>query len=178
MAKSTVEQNATLVAKAAVFAARAHEGQLRTGTRFPYISHPLGVGHILRMHYPDDAPLEAAGYLHDVLEDTGVTEEEMRTRFGDDVTDLVVGVTNKGNWSLEDYRDNHRVLRLKAADTLDNILDTIRGLEKGHDVWSRFRKGRDKSQQWRKNAFLINKVLTGEPLAMELWDAVNKVDSL
>jgi guanosine-3',5'-bis(diphosphate) 3'-pyrophosphohydrolase len=178
MAKATVEQNATLVAQAAVFAVRAHEGQKRKGTQFAYSTHPLGVGHLLREYYPDDPALEAAGYLHDVLEDTNVPEIELRRRFGDDVTDLVLGVTNKGKWKLSDYLDNPRVLRLKAADILDNVTDTIRGLEKGHDVWSRFGAGRRKAKKWREHTEVIRKGLSGEPLVDEVDAAVTKVSQL
>lgn len=175
---TTVNQNGTLVAAANAFAIRAHEGQKRKGTQFPYVTHPVGVAGILRYHYPQDQALEAAGFLHDVLEDTDITADELRLRFGDDVTDLVLGVTNKGDWHLEDYVDRPRVLRLKAADTLDNILDSIRGLEKGHDVWSRFSAGRRKGQTWRRHADIIGRWLPNEALAARLDEAVTRVEQL
>lgn len=184
MVKASVEQHDTLAARAATFAIRAHEGQTRKGTGWPYVVHPIGVAHILRDYYPEDEALEAAGYLHDVLEDTDIPESFLRDRFGDDVTDLVVGVTNNGNWRLADYADNPRVLRLKAADTIDNILDTIRGLEKGHDVWSRFAAGRRKARTWRKHADLIARQLTQpdrdyiEPIAVRLDEMVTKAERL
>src|SRR5687768_14221212 len=110
MVRATIEQHDSIVARAATFAVRAHEGQTRKGTGFPYVVHPIGVAHILRDYYPDDEGLEAAGYLHDVLEDTDTPEQFLRDRFGDDVTELVLGVTNKGNWQLADYKGNPRVL--------------------------------------------------------------------
>lgn len=182
--KASVEQHSTVAARAAAYAVVAHQGQVRKGTQFPYVVHPIGVAHILRQYYPDDEALEAAGYLHDVLEDTDTPESFLRERFGDDVTDLVVGVTNNGNWRLADHLDNPRVLRLKAADTIDNILDTIRGLEKGHDVWSRFGAGRRKVKTWRKHSDLISQHLLvpdlplREYIATRLDEVVTKAESL
>jgi hypothetical protein len=131
----TPAQHFTNAGAAAAFAVRA---------QFPYVTHPLGVGQILRVLYPDNDDLEAAGYLHDVVEDTDVTIEVIEDRFGPDVAILVAGVTNKVDYSNPD------IVRLKAADVLDNVLDTIRGLHKGHDVWSRFRKGRAKVNYWKE----------------------------
>lgn len=143
-------QHFTHAGAAASFAVRAHDGQVRTGTQFPYAVHPLGVGHILSELYPDNDELEAAGYLHDVVEDTDVTIEDIEDRFGPDIAILVAGVTRTGpHWHLDPYLANGDVVRLKVADVLDNVLDTIRGLHKGHDVWSRFRKGRAKVNYWK-----------------------------
>lgn len=173
-----IQQHDTLTAAAASYAARAHEGQYRTGTRFPYITHPIGVANLLREHYPSDLPLEAAGYLHDVVEDTPVKIDEIERRFGPDVADLVWAVTSNPGWTLATYADQPRVLRLKAADTLDNVRDTLRGLEKGHDVWSRFTAKRNKARTWRKHADLILAGLPGEPLAKLLDEAVQRAEVL
>jgi (p)ppGpp synthase/HD superfamily hydrolase len=178
MVKASVEQNDSLVARAATFAVRAHEGQSRKGTGFPYVTHPIGVAHILRDYYPDDEALEAAGYLHDVLEDTDFGVDALVERFGQDVAQLVAGVTNNGNWHLEDWIDNPRVLRLKAADTLDNVLDTIRGLEKGHDVWSRFAADKGKADTWKTHADLIYGRLAPDELASRLVSVVDRVVDL
>lgn len=76
---------------AAELAAAAHDGQRRASGE-PYIAHPLTVGRILiaiRM----DADAVCAGLLHDAIEDTGVSERELRERFGAVVAELVQGVT-------------------------------------------------------------------------------------
>lgn len=187
MPKSSVEQNISVVAAAATFAARKHgpspmhpEGQKRKGTGFPYITHPIGVANILREYYPDDENLEAAGYLHDVIEDTPTGPAELTQLFGLDIADLVVAVTNDktGTWRLEHYVHFPRVMRLKAADTLDNVLDTIRGLEKGHNVWSRFSAGERKADTWRKHVDLIRSTLGDEELVVRLNRAVTQVEGL
>lgn len=87
-----------LTEKAKVFATAAHAaiGQTRKYTGEPYIVHPIEVANLLLQYVPDvtDEQL-AAAYLHDVLEDTQVTENVLRAQFGDEVTDLVVWLTNK-----------------------------------------------------------------------------------
>ena len=59
-----------MIRKAAEFAARAHEGALRKGSRIPYISHPMEVAMIVAL-MTDDRDLIAAAYLHDVIEEAG-----------------------------------------------------------------------------------------------------------
>ena len=65
-----------MIQKAAVFAAKAHEGMMRKGSRIPYIYHPMEVALIVAQ-MTDDPEVIAAAYLHDVLEDTSVTPEEL-----------------------------------------------------------------------------------------------------
>jgi hypothetical protein len=171
--KDSIEpQYSTLAGAAAAFAIRAHDGQVRTGTQFPYVVHPIGVAHILREYYPDKEELEAAGYLHDVLEDTNVRPIDLFNRFGSRVFYLVNAVTRQKNWRLDDYSHVEDVMRLKAADVIDNVLDTIRGLEKGHDVWSRFSAGRKKTDYWVKIVFMVDDAIPGEPIVDRLDDVV------
>ncbi|WP_272477436.1 HD domain-containing protein [Baekduia alba] len=74
------------------FAAGRHAGQLRDVDHAPFILHPLEVAHLLQgRDYPDH--VIAAGVLHDVLEDTDVTREELEERFGAEVADLVAAVS-------------------------------------------------------------------------------------
>lgn len=166
-----IKQYTTLAGEAAAFSVRAHEGQVRTGTQFPYVVHPIGVAHLLREHYPDNEYLEAAGYLHDVIEDTPVTLQEIEERFGWPVAYLVNAVTRKPGWKLSDYAADKDVMRLKAADVIDNVRDTIRGLDKGHDVWSRFSAGRGKAGYWMNITAMAGNAIYGEPL----WDTLDSV---
>ena len=73
------------------FAAKAHEGQTRSSGQ-PYIIHPLSVSYIL-LELGMDTDTICAAMLHDVVEDTPVTLEEVKKRFGQDVAMLVDGVT-------------------------------------------------------------------------------------
>src|SRR6266567_102679 len=83
-----------LIKKAYVYAARAHEGQTRRSGD-PYVVHPLSVASIitdLRL----DVPSVCAGLLHDSVEDTSTTVEELQSLFGNEVAFLVDGVTKLG----------------------------------------------------------------------------------
>lgn len=116
--------------KAIAFAVRAHSGQCRKGTRIPYIVHPLGVARILiQCGCPDHVVI--AGILHDTVEDTPVTIEEIRREFGRDVAALVDAATEPDNnaaWENRKKRTIEMVQTLSdeaailvLADKLDNI---------------------------------------------------------
>ena len=84
----------TLVSDAMIFAARAHDGMLRKGTNRPYIVHPAEVLAIAAT-LTEDPQVLCAALLHDVMEDCGVTEEELSAQFGDRVAQLVSSETQK-----------------------------------------------------------------------------------
>lgn len=87
------ETQARLYNKAIIFAAEAHTGQFRKYSGEPYILHPLDVAETLRRY---DRPIEeiVGGVLHDVIEDTNRTRNQVSFHFGIPITTLVNGVTN------------------------------------------------------------------------------------
>ena len=116
------------------FAAKAHEGQFRSSGQ-PYIIHPLAVAYIL-LELGMDTDTICAAMLHDVVEDTPVTLDEVKKRFGQDVAMLVDGVTklnqvpifNKEEQQAENVRkmllamsQDIRVIIIKLADRLHNM---------------------------------------------------------
>lgn len=130
----TPEANTELIQKAYVFAAAAHAGQTRLSGE-PYLSHPLAVANILATMGFDEATVSSA-LLHDTVEDTKATIEELDDEFGEDVADIVDGVTkislipfdNKEEAQAENIRKmilamSHdiRVLMVKLADRLHNM---------------------------------------------------------
>ena len=135
-----------LVARAFDFAARAHSGQVRrSGQEFIY--HPWGAAKILAQLQLDEATL-AAALLHDTVEDTDVSLDEVRTEFGDEIAKLVEGVTkltrvqfqSREHAEAENYRklivamaEDVRVILIKLADRLHN-LRTIEYLGKQKQV--------------------------------------------
>ncbi|MFP5239115.1 MAG: HD domain-containing protein, partial [Acidobacteriota bacterium] len=76
-----------LITKAYVYSATAHAGQVRLSGE-PYLSHPLEVANILA-EMRLDAPSVAAGLLHDTVEDTIATIDEIEEQFGEEVADIV-----------------------------------------------------------------------------------------
>lgn len=109
------------------FALEKHEGQ-RYGER-PYTVHLAAVREVLSWAGFDDAhPLAAAAWLHDVVEDTGVSREEVRERFGEEVASLVWAVTGVGGSRKERNLDAYSKIRalpqaaiLKLADRIANV---------------------------------------------------------
>lgn len=120
--------------KAYLFAARAHKGQQRQSGD-PYITHPLAVGHILaEMHM--DAQSITAAILHDVIEDTPIEKTVLIAEFGEDVAELVDGVSkltqiqfeSRAEAQAESFRKmllamakDIRVILVKLADRLHNM---------------------------------------------------------
>jgi len=133
------EEQLALVEKAYNFALDAHRGQLRKSGE-PYLEHPVSVAMILAELQFDGATL-AAALLHDVLEDCGVSVDEIKTNFGDEVAKLVEGTTKlsklakpvygdkaKRELQVENLRkmliataEDLRVIFIKLADRLHNM---------------------------------------------------------
>ena len=80
-----------LIQKAYIFAAEAHAGQTRLSGE-PYLSHPMSVAKVLADMQLDESTV-AAGLLHDTVEDTKATIDEIEELFGEEVADIVDGVT-------------------------------------------------------------------------------------
>ena len=81
-----------MIEEAVAFARRAHAGAVRKGTNIPYITHPMETAVIISL-MTEDEDLVVAALLHDVIEDTDVTPEELEERFGRRVTELVLEET-------------------------------------------------------------------------------------
>ena len=92
------------IKKAYNYADQAHDGQLRNSGE-EYIIHPIAVATILAELNMDDDTI-IAGLLHDVLEDTDVTYEQMTEEFGEDVTKLVDGVTKLKKIKYKSKQEN------------------------------------------------------------------------
>ena len=90
------------------YAVERHEGQRRDSDAAPFILHPLEVAVLLRNRGYDDEVV-AAGLLHDLIEDTDATAEELRERFGPRVCGLVAALSDDA--TIEDYAERKAALR-------------------------------------------------------------------
>ena len=151
-----------IVIKALEYAAFYHKKEVRKGTKTPYIVHPVEVAMILKESSLEEEII-AAGMLHDILEDTGVTPDKLRAEFGEEILRLVLGASEE----LEDRegtgwkkRKEHTIEFLKeeadfkvkaiaCADKLSNARSTLRDLETEdpEEFWSRFNAGKEE-QKW------------------------------
>ncbi|MGD1867714.1 MAG: RelA/SpoT family protein [Phormidesmis sp.] len=123
-----------LVCRAFEFAYQLHKGQMRASGE-PYIGHPVAVAGLLRSLGGDSAMI-AAGFLHDVVEDTDVTADEIEGHFGSEVRHLVEGVTKLSKFNFDSKTEQQaenfrrmflamakdiRVIVVKLADRLHNM---------------------------------------------------------
>jgi GTP pyrophosphokinase len=128
------EADLQAIRKAYEFSAKAHEGQIRRSGE-PYLQHPLAVAGVLTL-LRTDVTAVVAGLLHDTLEDTLATSEELEREFGPEVVHLVGGVTKIGKITFRNYEekqaenfrkmvlsmaDDIRVVLIKLADRLHNM---------------------------------------------------------
>ncbi|MCM3629648.1 HD domain-containing protein [Paenibacillus glycanilyticus] len=139
------------------FAATAHQSQYRKGSGTPYISHPFGVAMLLSSHNCSEEVIVAA-LLHDVLEDTDTTEQQLAAKFGPQVTAIVKSCSEPDKTLSWEERKTHTIesipaspieIRLVAcADKLHNLRSMKRDYEAfGPDFWARFKRG-EKEQSW------------------------------
>ena len=152
-----------LLDKAIVFAVNAHHNTERRGKGFPYIVHPMEAMEIVATITPDQELLAAAA-LHDTIEDTDVTVEQIREAFGERVAELVhsesdqmpEGVSEEDSWH---DRKKAAIDRLAAAshdakivamgDKLSNMRAIWRDYQqKGDQLWQIFHVKNKASHEW------------------------------
>jgi (p)ppGpp synthase/HD superfamily hydrolase len=169
------------------FAAKAHRMQLRKGTNVPYIAHPLRVATILLEHGCCDAAV-IAGILHDTVEDTPMTLQEISRCFGEYVARIVEGVSEDKSQSWE-RRKAHtiesmrtapmEVLLVTCADKLDNIRSIRDDLALNKDqVWKRFSRGQQQEEYYRGLADVLVSRAEGEPPSTLFHRLRSEVDRL
>lgn len=139
---------------------RKHRGQLRKGTQFPYIVHPMGVMKLLLMEQAEDITISddviIAGILHDTVEDTNMTLEEIEEKFGAEVRRLVDTASEPEELKRESNqketwkkRKLHTINHLQELDRPAKILsccdklDNARSMNEDHalfgdKIWERF----------------------------------------
>ena len=152
-----------LLDRAVVFAVRAHAGTERRGKGFPYIVHPLeAVGIVATM--TSDQELLSAAVLHDTVEDTDITLEQIRAEFGNRIaslvatdTDMPVGEMNlEKNWRI---RKQTAIDRLASASrdakivALGDKLSNMRAIARDYSIqgdalWNLFRVKERKDHEW------------------------------
>ena len=123
--------------RALIFANHWHKGQKRKYTNEPYITHPLSVAQILEDHKVATVEVTCAALLHDVLEDTECTKEEIETSFGHRVAKLVLEVTDvskpeDGNRAKRKELDRQHLAKasidgknIKLADLIHNTQSIV-----------------------------------------------------
>ncbi len=146
-----------LVEKACELAARAHAGQFCDGTDVPYIAHPMAVG-IMLAEAGATSDGVIAGILHEVVEASQVTLEEIAQLFGPLVGSLVEACSETDKSLPWEEQQRKSLLKLPNADrdtwliVLADKLNHIRSMASdyeinGEDMWKNFERGREE-QEW------------------------------
>ena len=152
-----------LLDRAIIFAVRAHAGTERRGKGFPYIVHPLEAVEIAAT-MTSDQELLAAAALHDTVEDTSVTIEQLRVEFGDRVASLVAsetdtfqeGVSEEASWHARKQAAIDRLARasrdakiVALGDKLSNMRAIARDYAvQGDALWNLFRTSDPREHEW------------------------------
>lgn len=155
--------NTELLDRAIVFAVKAHAGTERRGKGFPYIVHPMEAMEIVATITPDQELLAAAA-LHDVVEDTDITADDIRRAFGDRIANLVVaesdvfvdGVSEEDSWHARKQAAIDRLARaphdakiVAMGDKLSNMRAIARDYAvKGDALWQIFHAKDPKDHEW------------------------------
>ena len=150
---------APLVEQAMRVATHYHRNHNRKASLLPYISHPASVALILLKAGFDDDEIIAAALLHDVVEDTNYSMDELAAEFPTQVAQYVAALTerktaddgSKRSWQKrkDEHLDSVADASLEAraivlADKLHNLGTMLYDLESGEDLWSRFNASQEK----------------------------------
>ncbi len=180
--------------RATRWAATAHQGQTRRGSKTPYVQHVYAVAMILDRLGCSEAVI-IAGLLHDIVEDTEATFEDVEGRFGPEVTAMVRHCTEVKNdeegrkrpWI--DRKKDHIEAIAEAtgdaravilADKLHNLTSILYDLHEGIDVWPTFHADRA-SVLWYYHAVIDScRESTGalERLAMECLEILERIEAV
>ena len=153
----------TLLDRAIMFAVRAHAGTERRGKGFPYIVHPMEAVEIVATMTKDQELLAAAA-LHDTVEDTDTTVEQIREEFGDRIASLVAsesdtmpeGMSEEDSWHARKQaaidrlaHASHDAKIVALGDKLSNMRAIARDyVQQGDALWNLFHAKDPKDHEW------------------------------
>lgn len=172
-----------LLKKAMEFAKEKHKCQKRKGSNLPYITHIRAVSAILNEERADIKTI-IVGVLHDTLEDTNTTIEELTKEFGVEIAYMVDTLSEKKGLPYNDrkhmqsLRIKHackEVKMVKCADCLSNLTDTLNDLKTNPNVWSKFNASKQDIQKHYKETIEAISELKGSNIYNRLVKVYNNV---
>jgi (p)ppGpp synthase/HD superfamily hydrolase len=168
-----------LILKAAAFARHAHDGQWRKYNRRPFVQHPARVAGRAAVHPQATEVMVAAAFLHDVVEDTPHTLDEIVAEFGPDVARLVSQLTNPSTGSTASrqerkQQDREHLGHVSAEAKILKMLDRIDNLREMGEAPASFR-----SKYCSESHLLAEVIGDADPeLKAELLDCVKQLEML
>ena len=183
--------NTELLDRAIIYAVGAHAGTERRGKHFPYIVHPMEAMAVVAT-LTDDQELLAAAALHDVVEDTEISVEEIRAAFGDRIADLVAaesddmedGVSEEESWRSRKQAAIDRLAKasldvkmVAMGDKLSNMRAIARDYAiQGDDLWNLFHVKDRASHEWHYRGLADSlRALSGTPAFAEFEQLIDEV---
>lgn len=173
-----------LLHKAILFATKAHQGQKRKGSGLDYICHPLEVLQILTQ-CDASLPVLIAGVLHDTIEDTSVTAQQIHDIFGPQVTALVLhhsedkGKTWKERKTAAITEAEKGTLDCKlliAADKVSNLRSTAADYHTmGETLWQKFNASREEIAWYYKSMLDALHELKQQPQTASLYEEMQQL---
>lgn len=171
----------TKLRQALKFASHKHAGQVRKGTDIPYIVHPFEVGMFLQGIGMGHSAI-IAGFLHDTIEDTDTTYDEIADIFGSNVADIVLEVTepNKKKALKKAATYSMDAVKVKVADLMCNISDIHDVYEKiGDAIFDRFSTGKKVLKHYREmGELLLQRSQNNMVLKREIPKILTMIDSM
>lgn len=178
-----------IVPDAVLLACNYHKNQIRKGDGHPYLEHPLEVAHILwKNKFPSD--VIAAGYCHDLLEDTDCQEHEIEKACGVEVLRIVKAVSNDEDLSdatdwekkkskyVESVRaGGEKAIAVSVADKIANLYSFFTQYEKeGPSLWKKFNRGKEKKVWFEKEILKMARTQWKHPMLKELEYLIKKLE--
>lgn len=178
-----------LINKAIEFASIAHEKQYRKNPerKIPYISHCVMVGYILQKALFDEEVV-CAGILHDVIEDTGISKEEIEREFGEKIKNLVWSVSEEDKslpWEIRKAKYIEKIKNasseakaISIADKIHNLHSMISSLKRGGDIWSNMKRGKELQIERHEKLLEVFKSSWNHPLVDEFAKVLDELKKL
>lgn len=177
----------SIVEKAAFIAYYAHQDQRRKDDGSPYVLHLCMVAHILAKYGFSDVVV-AAGYLHDAIEDTSLSAEDLASIVGEDVVAIVQAVSEEKALPWEDRKKRYiervitaspEVRAVAVADKIHNIGGLLAAhAAQGDAVWSTFARGREQKVKSENGFFEAIAQVWSHPMMEELEGLVRRLSTL
>lgn len=174
----------SLIEKAFRFAEEKHRGHTRKGEDVPYLTHLVTVSIRLAQYGFSDVVI-AAGLVHDVVEDTLATIEEVREELGEEVAELVATVTYDESLSWEEKRyayteavrnGSEGAKAISIMDKIHNAESTLIAYEEvGSSVWDRFNRGKDTKIHFEEMMLSMFEETWEHPFVKEYQELVQKL---
>jgi (p)ppGpp synthase/HD superfamily hydrolase len=168
-------------------AIKAHAGQKRKHDGSAYVAHPIMVARLVEQAGFSEIVI-AAALVHDVLEDTAVTEIELRNQLGHEVVDIVTAVSENTNLPWEERKEAYvsnvvaskeAVFAVSVADKIHNAGDLIEFHKAvGPDAWKVFNRGKDKKIWFEKLLYTQLKKIWQHPLLDTYAVKISELEAL